>query len=790
MLNLSHLNERQREAALHGEGPLLILAGAGSGKTSVMTHRIARLILDEGVNPKNILAVTFTNKAAGEMRERVGKLIYGSEAMEADGAALLRRMSGYGGLWILTFHSACLRILHSYAERLGYTRNFAVYDPTDQKAAIKRCVNELNLDPKQFSASYALAAISKFKENGKSPEEILAEPETAGAYIGPRRRSLAELYERYSETLKRNNAMDFDDLLSNAVKLFKQNPDVLDFYRNRFHYIMVDEYQDTNHMQYLFVKLLAEQRGNLCVVGDDDQSIYGWRGADIRNILDFEKDFRGARVVKLEQNYRSFGNILNCANSVIRGNRGRKEKALWTERGLGDKVVYRQVYDEKEEARFVAEEAAKLADGGRKLQDIAVLVRTNAQSRTFEEAFISHGINYRMLGQVRYYDRKEIKDMLSYMALAANPKDDVALMRVINEPKRGIGDKGTAAIAAAAAERGLSMLELLAGGGQGGSPDGLAGPAAGQQAGGGQGSPGGLAGSTPVLSGKAAQAASEFAAIMTGFSDIYDQMKVSDFYDELLAKTGYLKALECRQTVEDEARIENLLEFRSAIVESEEEDPGLTLADFLEKTTLMSDVDNFDRNADALVVMTLHSAKGLEFPVVFMPGMEEGLFPALRADGKDNIEEERRLCYVGMTRAMERLCLIRAKIRTRYGRCDYTIESRFLTELDRDVLDPRFDMPGSDLSGYLHGDMSGGWGAARPAPAARELFDARGLARAEVRVRETTAALDVKVGDRVRHRKFGEGLVIEAEGGYATVMFDTAGRKKLAIEIAPLEKIG
>jgi len=780
MLNLDHLNEQQREAALHEEGPLLILAGAGSGKTGVMTHRIARLILDCGVSPKKILAVTFTNKAAGEMRERVAKLIYGKEAMETEGEALLREMSGYGGLWILTFHSACLRILHGYAERLGYTKNFAVYDPADQKAAVRRCVEELKLDPKQFSASYALAAISGFKEDGKTPEDILAESEAQ--YSGPRRRDMARLYEHYSAMLKRNNAMDFDDLLWGAVRLFQENPDVLEFYQNRFHWIMVDEYQDTNRMQYLFVKMLAEKRGNLCVVGDDDQSIYGWRGADIRNILDFEQDFKNARVIKLEQNYRSYANILDCANSVIRGNKGRKEKALWTDRGEGDKVVYKQVYDEKEEARFVADEVARLSGEGRKYSGMAILTRTNAQSRTFEEAFISHGVVYRMLGQVRYYDRKEVKDMLSYMALAANPMDDARLIRIINEPRRGIGDKSIDAIAGAASAQGVSMLELLAGDF-----------------------------SPPGLPPKAARAAAEFAALITGFSEIADRMKVSELYDELLSKTGYLRALEERNTVEDNARVENLLEFRSAIIEAEAEDPNLTLTDFLEKTALMSDVDNYDRNADAVVIMTLHSAKGLEFPVVFIPGMEEGLFPVLRPEsGTEEIEEERRLCYVGMTRAMERLYLLRAKIRTRYGRRDYTIESRFLTELDPATLDPSADKPGGDLSGYIHKDYSGGWGEARPYSGdGRTPFsgagagggtgagigggsrgaDALSLAKSDIRGREASRVTNLKPGDRVRHPKFGEGLVIESENGYAAVMFDGAGRKKLALEIAPLEKI-
>ena len=758
---MGHLNEKQREAALHGDGPLLILAGAGSGKTSVMTHRIARLVLDEGADPRSILAVTFTNKAAGEMRERVAKLVYGEAAP-------------IPYIWILTFHSACLRILHDHAERLGYTNNFAVYDPQDQRAVIRRCVAGLDLEPKMYNAAYVLAVIGGFKEEGKSPETVLTE--TENELVGPRRRDIAKIYAEYTRMLKQNNAMDFDDLLSNAVRLFKENPGVLAGYQKRFKYVMVDEYQDTNRLQYLFVRMLAERSGNLCVVGDDDQSIYGWRGADIRNILDFERDFPGAKVVKLEQNYRSYGNILACANSVIRGNRGRKEKSLWTERGEGEYVIYRQVYDEKDEARIVAEEIQRLADSGRGFRDMAVLTRTNVQARPFEEAFITRGIAYKMLGQTRYYDRKEVKDMLSYMSLVANPKDDVALIRVINEPRRGIGEKSVAAVAAAARLKGLSMLEFL-------TED---------------------EGSLP-LSGKAAQAAAEFAAVITGFSGMYEQMKVSEFYDELLAKSGYIKALEERGTVEDEGRVENLLEFRSVIVESEAENEELTLAGFLEKTALMSDVDNFDRNADAVVVMTMHSAKGLEFPVVFMPGMEEGLFPTARAgEREDGMEEERRLCYVGMTRAMDKLYLLRAKARTIYGHRDYTVESRFLGEIDPGVLDPNADMPGEDLSGYLHSDLTSGWGAAqrfsgsvfgkaagsetgkRNAFGGTIAFD---RARADVREREEVRALDVQAGDRVNHRKFGEGLVIEAAGGFATVMFDSAGRKKLALDLAPLEKI-
>ncbi|GHU63646.1 DNA helicase [Clostridia bacterium] len=772
MIDLSHLNEKQREAALHGDGPLLILAGAGSGKTSVMTHRIARLILDEGVNPRQILAVTFTNKAAAEMRERVARLLYGKEAMAEDGEAILGRLSGYGGIWLLTFHAACLRILHDHADRLGYTKGFTVYDPQDQKAVVRRCVKALELDPKKYSPAYVLAAISDFKEHGKTPSDALAE--ASGVYAGPRRRDVAELYKSYAKILKDGNAMDFDDLLLNAVRLFQQNEDVLGEYRRRFRYLMVDEYQDTNRLQYLFVKLLAEKTGNLVVVGDDDQSIYGWRGADIRNILDFEKDFPGAKVVKLEQNYRSCGHILNCANSVIKENRGRKDKALWTDRGAGDKVFYKLVYDEKDEARYVASEIFRLHGAGRRYSDMAVLSRTNAQSRVFEEAFIVRGIEYRMLGQVRYYDRKEIKDMLSYMVLVANPGDSIAFARAVNEPARGIGEKSLAAIMTGAAQRGMTPLELL-------SSDEA----------------------SKVLSGKARAAAVDFAVMLTSFSGVYEQMKVSELYDALLEKSGYMKALEVKDTPEDDARIENLLEFRTAIAESEAEAEAaglaLTLSAFLEKIALMSDIDNHDRNADAVVCMTMHSAKGLEFPVVFLPGMEEGLFPTSRSlEQEDGIEEERRLCYVGMTRAMDRLYLLRAKQRMLYGKRNYTIESRFLAEIDPAVLDESGDQPGKDLSGYVHEDLSGGWGKARPAfgsvheggEGARRPVDLFREAQADVHTKTRKVSPDVQSGDRVRHAKFGPGLVIEVTKGVATVMFDESGRKKLALDVAPLEKIG
>ncbi|MDR1796338.1 MAG: UvrD-helicase domain-containing protein [Clostridiales Family XIII bacterium] len=755
----AHLNPQQREAALHGDGPLLILAGAGSGKTAVMTHRIAHLIEDEGVKPWNILAVTFTNKAAGEMRDRVAKLL--NNNLE-------------DSVWIMTFHAVCLRILRRHAERLGYKNGFAVYDPSDQKAVAKRIVKELDYDPKKYAPSYVLSTISKYKEQMKTPAKIR---ETAEGAYAPTLSDMAEIYGRYEKMLRGNNAMDFDDLLLNVVRLFEREPDMLEEYRRRWRYVLVDEYQDTNRLQYLFVRALAEGHRNICVVGDDDQCIYQWRGADIRNILDFERDFAGAKVVRLEQNYRSTGHILSGANSVIRGNRGRKEKALWTDRGDGEKIVYRVVRDEQEEARFVAEEALRLSSlprGAYRLGDMAVLTRTNAQSRTFEEAFIARGIDYQMLGQVRYYDRKEIKDMLSYMALVLNPDDDVAFLRIVNEPRRGVGAKGAEGLMRAAAAGGVSIMASLR---ASLDPRG----ASGQDAGGG------------ALSGKAAAAVAGLVESLAGLTAVHAQMKVSEVYDELLEKTGYLRALQEKNTVEDDVRAENLLEFRSAILESEAEDPTVGLSDFLEKIALMSDIDNHDRAADAITCMTLHSAKGLEFPVVFMPGMEEGLFPNTRTlDDESGVEEERRLCYVGMTRARERLYLVRARERTLYGNRDYTVESRFLQEVDKGALDESADMPGRDTTGYLHqdawsddgygykrrfGKIGGGWGggaAAAPRTAAP---------------RTAAPALALEKGDRVAHPKFGGGLVLDADENYATVLFDKAGKKKLALDIAPLEKL-
>jgi DNA helicase-2/ATP-dependent DNA helicase PcrA len=569
---------------------------------------------------------------------------------------------------------------------------------------------------------------------------------------------LAPLFAEYEKTFKKNDAMDFDDLLLNAVRLLERNADILEAYRERFRYIMVDEYQDTNAMQYRLIRLLAEARGNICVVGDDDQCIYQWRGADINNILDFEKDFNGTKVIKLEQNYRSHANILNGAHSVIEKNRARKSKKLWTDKDAGEKITYRCVRDEKAEAAFVAERIALMrADESCDFKDFAVLYRTNVQSRTFEEAFSARGLPYRVLGGLRYYDRKEIKDMLAYMRLVQNPADDLSFERVVNEPKRGVGDRTLERLAALAATRGESLLLTV-------SDEAV----------------------RESLPARVCAAVAEMAETLTELATEKDNLRVSDVYDLLLSRTGYLKALEEQESVEAESRVENLLEFKTVIAGYEREDPQISLATFMEKIALLSDIDNHDPNEDAVTLMTLHSAKGLEFPVVFMPGMEDGLFPGRRAfEKEDGVEEERRLCYVGMTRAMRKLFLTRAEMRTLYGRTDRTLESCFLRELDRSFVDG--DAP-QKPPGIFRPATTGNDGYAKSNT--YRPFDPLKYAKADI-ARNAVAGdgPTLENGDRVHHSKFGDGLVIDADDKTVTVMFDAAGRKKLARGLAPIEKI-
>lgn len=741
-MNLDNLNERQKEAAMCTEGPLLILAGAGSGKTATMTHRIAYLI-EKGISPYKILAVTFTNKAAAEMRQRV------------------ERLTGVcPGMWILTFHSMGLRILRENYEAAGYEKNFVVYDTVDQKALLKNILKDLNVDPREYPVNYIGAIISKEKEADRSPQEYLEEEgENFKSKI------IYSVYREYQSRLRKNNAMDFDDLLRNTLHLLRDYPDILGEYQRRFLYIMVDEYQDTNHIQYEIIKMLAAASRNLCVVGDDDQCIYQWRGADIRNILDFEKDFKEARVIKLEQNYRSCGNILSAAHSVIRNNKGRKAKKLWTEQEEGHKIVYTRCDNDKEEASYVARQIQLMEGPYRSFDDFAVLYRTNAQSRLFEDALRRQMIPYQVLSGFSFYERKETKDMISYMRLVVNPKDDMAFLRIINEPKRGIGPKSIEKLKVLAEVQGKSMMEVIS------DPEVAAG-----------------------LPAKAGVSVMNMAQVIELCREERDNLRISDIYDLLLVRTGYLKSLEDQNTIEAEGRIENLMDFKSFIYDFEKEKEAqgeeATLEEFLEKIATDGDADKYQSESGKVTLMTLHSAKGLEFPVVFMPGMEDGLFPGHRAmDSEEKMEEERRLCYVGMTRAKERLFLTGAAYRVIYGQGDYTRESTFLRELDPKVLDEAGDsiyVPNRRTVNSVGIDTGSLDGFAVPA---YKPYDPLQRARKESKVNASGNDSDFNAGDTVAHGKFGRGIVLEADEKTVTVIFEEAGRKKLARGIAPLKKI-
>lgn len=774
-MDLSRLNKEQQEAVKHMEGPLLILAGAGSGKTTMMTHRIAYM-LEKGVSPYNILAVTFTNKAAGEMKDRIESLTGGTR-----------------GMWVMTFHAMCVRILRNHGEVLGFKNGFSIYDESDKKALLKRIVKDLKIDEKIYPVSYLGSVISSCKEAEEDPDDYIENNS-----MNFKAETVAKVYARYMEDLQQNNAMDFDDLLWNVVKLFEASSEVLSYYEQRFKYIMVDEYQDTNYLQYKLIHALAEKSHNLCVVGDDDQCIYQWRGADIRNILDFEKDFPETKVVKLEQNYRSDANILDLANSVIANNRNRKAKELWTDRNEGSKITYRRLEDEQREAWYVGGEIQRLHDEeGIPFNDMAILYRKNAQSRPFEEKFSFRGIPYRVLGGTRFYDRKEIKDVMSYMHLVENPSDDVAMARIINEPKRGLGPKSLGGIVSYAKAYKLSIFEALK-----------------EQE---------VLGS---LSRKSRAAVEDLVTMLDELGAEQDNMELSDIYDNLIRRSGYLTALEAENTVEADARIENILELRSVIAEFEEKAAGSVLTDeedefreerdrlreagfdvkeptllqsFLERIALLSDIDNRDESEDAVVMMTLHSSKGLEFPVVFMPGMENGLFPGSASmDDPSKMEEERRLCYVGITRAMRKLYLTGAQTRMLYGRTDFTIESEFMREMDTDLLDgdPTVAERSANAGG-IRGDggilgmrefkgryegSADGYDASFSKP-----FDALKFAKKQASKGISNEGFEA--GDRIRHPKFGEGLLIDQDAKTLTIAFDSVGIKKLGKGFVKLTKV-
>lgn len=735
------LNNEQREAVFHTEGPLLILAGAGSGKTRVLTHRIAYLIDEMGVNPWNILAITFTNKAAGEMRERVDRIVgFGSES-----------------IWVSTFHSTCVRILRRHIDRLGFGTNFTIYDADDQKTLMKDVCKQLQIDTKIYKEKNLLAAISSAKDEMILPDEY--ELNAAGDY---HKQKIAKVYREYQKQLKANNALDFDDLLVKTVQLLQTQPDILEYYQERFRYIMVDEYQDTNTVQFKLISILAKKYRNLCVVGDDDQSIYKFRGANIKNILNFEDVFEDAHVIKLEQNYRSTENILNAANGVIRNNYGRKEKALWTQNGVGDKLTFQQLDNAYDEADYVVSDIKEhVREGERSYNEHAILYRTNAQSRIFEEKFVTANIPYKVVGGVNFYARKEIKDLLAYLKTIDNGMDDLAVRRIINVPKRGIGLTTINRVQENATERGVSFYEALR-----------------------------TADMIPGI-GKAATKLDSFMALIEHFKESAKTMLVSELMQEILDFTGYLDSLEDEGKEEAEARKENIDELLSKIATYEEscEDEMPTLSGFLEEVALVADIDSLDENSDYVVLMTLHSAKGLEFPEVYMVGMEDGIFPSymtITEGDLEELEEERRLCYVGITRAMENLTLICARRRMVRGEVQYNKMSRFLKEIPVELFGSKVKVQREEMD----------------VPNQNAYFQAKQAFRTEAFATAKPAqnfgvkaggVLDYEVGDRVKHIKFGEGLVTSiVEGGRdyeVTVQFDNVGTKKMFAGFAKLQKI-
>ncbi len=754
-----HLNPQQKAAVLHDQGPLLILAGAGSGKTRVITHRIAHLIHNLQISPHNILAVTFTNKAAREMAQRVEGLLHGGATPR-----------------ISTFHSLCGYILRSEIHHLGYDSNFAIYDDRDSERLLKDILREKDLDEKQFPAKAIAARIDDYKNRGLLPGEL--DPVSTADIFN---HAVASIYAIYQQRLKKCNALDFGDLMILAVTLFKRFPDVLQRYQERFQWIMVDEYQDTNPVQYSLIRQLAGERKNLCVVGDDDQSIYSWRGADIRNILEFEKDFSNVRIVRLEQNYRSTATILQAAGEVVRHNRGRKGKTLWTENETGERIVYQRVESDRDEARFVGGEIARLHSRGMPLNEIAVFYRTNAQSRQIEEAMASEGIAYHIVGGVRFYSRLEIKDILAYLRIIDNPSDEISLKRIINVPARGIGTTTVERIADLALKNGKSFYETMQG------DDGLA-----------------------FLGSAARSKVAAFSALLKRFQDLNKNSGLAQLCKEVMEQSGYLTRLKESRDKEDADRLDNLEQLLVAIEEFAEKNQDATLSDFLEQVSLVSDLEQGEQGKISVTLMTLHAAKGLEFKAVFMIGMEERIFPHQRAlEELDGMEEERRLCYVGMTRARERLYLLNAQRRYLFGKEQCYKPSRFIDDIPGELLDER---GGRTATAYPSWHLDKTPPAYRPLSAA-ESGTSRSITNppATEGIHNLAAAAafsssgeievvpeppeehgDVFIGMKVRHSKFGGGVIRKIEGSgddqKVIVWFNSVGPKKLMLRFAGLER--
>ncbi len=780
--DLSKLNDMQKKAVLSTEGPLLVLAGAGSGKTTVLVNRIANLVkygkayystdyayepserdiaimrdyaagkisdaFDiepllrvDAPKPWQILAITFTNKAAGELKERIAKVL-GPDADD---------------IWASTFHAACVRILRRNAECIGYSSNFTIYDTDDSKRVVKDCIKTLGFSDKIITPKSVLAVMSRAKDSLISSDEFLKEN-----YNDIRLRNIGEVYKAYQERLRLSDAMDFDDIIVNAVKLLQNNADVRGYYQSRFRYVMIDEYQDTNHAQYLLSSLLAGGYNNICVVGDDDQSIYKFRGATIENILGFEDEYRSAKVIRLEQNYRSTQNILDAANAVIKNNVNRKGKALWTDNGDGDLIKYNICETDRDEARYISDRIIEGTGRGERFSDFAVLYRMNSQSNIIEQALVRSAVPYRVIGGHKFYDRKEIKDAIAYLSVIANPSDSTRLQRIINEPKRGIGDASVATALEISSQLGISLFDVVKD-----------------------------AASYPLLS-RAAKKMTEFAQMMQGLMDDAEVLGIDEIFKKAMDVTGYAFSLSLEpETYQD--RIANLNELQSNLVRFHEDNDGATLNDFLQEIALMTDIDNYNASTDAVVLMTVHSAKGLEFENVFLPGMEETIFPsALSSDSQEEIEEERRLAYVAITRAKKHLFITRAKTRMLFGSTKFNPPSRFVNEIPQHLVDKKDDTL-SVFASSSKGGFSGNFGGGATQRSTATTAASRGFSAYVKKDAEKSAVQNFAVGDTVLHKSYGQGVVLSAKPmGNDTLLeiaFETAGTKKIMANFAKIEKV-